>query len=129
MPLSENEQRLLEQIERALVEDDPKFAHAVRVTSPRTYLARRVRRNAVFFVLGLAMLIVGVVLSRLPALTVALGIIGFAIMLTAALRVVTDVRRMSGRAHEPRRGGAPRRRTRATFMERLEERWRRRWEG
>jgi hypothetical protein len=127
MPLSENEQRLLEQIERALVDDDPKFAHAVRVTSPRTYLARRVRRNAAFFVLGLAMLIVGVVLSRLPALTITLGIIGFSIMLAASLRVVTDVRRMSGRT-EPRRGTA-RRRTRATFMERVEERWRRRSEG
>jgi hypothetical protein len=129
MPLSENEQRMLEQIERALVEDDPKFAQTVRATNPRTYLARRVRRNGALFVLGLVLLIVGVVLSRIQALTVTLGIIGFAIMLAAALRVVTDVRRMSGRAHEPRRGGAPRRRSRASFMERVEERWRRRWEG
>jgi hypothetical protein len=130
MPLSENEQRMLEQIERALVEDDPKFASAVRSTNPRTYLVRRIRRNAVLFVLGLAVLVVGVVLSQLPTLTVILGILGFSIMLTAALRGAADLRRMSGRSTDPRRGGtAARRRTRATFMERVEERWRRRWEG
>jgi hypothetical protein len=129
MPLSENEQRLLDQIERALVEDDPKFASAVRSTNPRTYLARRIRRNAVLFVLGLAMLVVGVVLSQVPALTVTLGILGFAIMLTAALRGAADLRRMSSRGAESSRGGTARRRTRATFMERVEERWRRRWEG
>jgi hypothetical protein len=129
MPLSENEQRLLEQIERALVEDDPKFANTVRSTNQRTYLIRRVRRNTALFVAGLAMLIVGVVLNRLPALTITLGIAGFAIMLAAALRIVTDVRRASGRSEQHRRGGAPRRRNRATFMERVEERWRRRWEN
>ncbi|MBL7623580.1 DUF3040 domain-containing protein, partial [Frankia sp. AgB1.8] len=124
MPLSENEQRMLEQIERALVEDDPKFASAVRSTNPRTYLVRRIRRNAVLFVLGLAVLVVGVVLSQLPTLTVILGILGFSIMLTAALRGAADLRRMSGRGADPRRGGtAPRRRTRAPIMERGEERW------
>jgi hypothetical protein len=130
MPLSENEQRMLEQIERALVEDDPKFASAVRSTNPRTYLVRRIRRNAVLFVLGLAMLVVGVVLSQLPTLTVILGILGFSIMLAAALRCAADLRRLSGRHADQRRAaGAPRRRTRASFMERVEERWRRRWEN
>lgn len=130
MPLSENEQRMLEQIERALVEDDPKFASAVRSTNPRTYLVRRIRRNAVLFVLGLAALVVGVVLSQLPTLTVILGILGFSIMLAAALRCAADLRRLSGRNADPRRGGGtPRRRTRASFMERVEERWRRRWEN
>jgi Protein of unknown function (DUF3040) len=129
MPLSENEQRMLEQIERALVEDDPKFASAVRSTNPRTYLVRRIRRNAVLFALGLAMLVVGVVLSQLPTLTVILGILGFAIMLAAALRGAADLRRISGRNADARRRGTARRRPRASFMERVEERWRRRWEG
>ena len=35
MPLSEHEQRLLEQIERALVDDDPKFASSVRTGDRR----------------------------------------------------------------------------------------------
>ena len=40
VPLSEHEQRLLEQIERALVDDDPKFASTVR-TGDRRQKARR----------------------------------------------------------------------------------------
>ena len=35
MPLSEEELRLLEQMERALVEEDPKFASTLRGTSLR----------------------------------------------------------------------------------------------
>jgi len=135
MPLSENEQRLLEQIERALVEDDPKFASTVRSTNPRTYLLRRVRRSAVLFVLGLAVLVVGVVLNQVP-LTVILGILGFLMMLFSALRGAADLRRMSGRGgtdlgrrpsgRQSRSTGRPR--SRGSFMERVEERWRRRWE-
>jgi hypothetical protein len=131
MPLSENEQRLLEQIERALVEDDPKFANAVRATNPRTYLLRRVRRSAVLFVLGLGTLLVGVVLNK-PPLIVTLGILGFLMMLFAGLRGWADLRRMSGRSTTdgPHRTQArrDRPRNRAPFMERVEERWRRRWE-
>ncbi|WP_250280180.1 DUF3040 domain-containing protein, partial [Frankia sp. Cppng1_Ct_nod] len=99
MPLSENEQRLLEQIERALVEDDPKFASTVRSTNPRTYLLRRVRRSLLLFGLGLVVLVVGVALNRTP-LIVVLGILGFVLMLFAARRGAADLRRMSGRGVE-----------------------------
>lgn len=130
MPLSENEQRLLEQIERALVEGDPKFANTVRATNPRTYLLRRIRRSVALFVLGLVALLVGVVLNAIPALTVTLGILGFVIMLTAGLRGWTDLRRMSGRTVEgPRRSqAAPRRGGKSSIMERFEQRWNRRWD-
>lgn len=134
MPLSENEQRLLEQIERALVQDDPKFASTVRSTDPRTYLLRRVRRSAGLFLLGLVVLVVGVVLNRVP-LTVILGILGFLMMLFAALRGASDLRRISGRGTDNAghrsgsRGRAkPKARSKAPFMERVEDRWRRRWE-
>jgi Protein of unknown function (DUF3040) len=35
MPLPEDEQRQLQEIERALYEDDPKFARRIRVGDPR----------------------------------------------------------------------------------------------
>ncbi|MGZ6793086.1 MAG: DUF3040 domain-containing protein, partial [Mycobacteriales bacterium] len=44
MPLSEHEQRLLDQIERALYAEDPKFATTVRSTDLRTHMRRRLRR-------------------------------------------------------------------------------------
>lgn len=130
MPLSENEQRLLEQIERALVENDPKFANAVRATNPRTYLLRRIRRSVVLFVFGLVVLLVGVVLNPIAAaLTVTLGVLGFVIMLAAGLRGWSDLRRMSGRTVEgPRRGQPQRRSEKTSLSDRFEQRWNRRWE-
>ncbi|WP_322762434.1 DUF3040 domain-containing protein [Frankia sp. Cr2] len=129
MPLSENEQRLLDQIERALVEDDPKFASTVRSTNPRTYLLRRVRHSVLLFVLGLVVLVVGVVLNRTP-LIVVFGVLGFGLMLFAASRGAADLRRIGGRGGESggRQPSVSRRRTRASIAQRLEERWHRRWE-
>ncbi len=130
MPLSEHEQRLLEQIERALVQDDPKFANTVRTTNPRTYLLRRLWRGLLVFLLGLAALIVGVSLNKSPY-TVILGVIGFALMLLAGVRAAADLKRISGRGNNNELAARRARRSRGRrtpFTERLEERWRRRWE-
>jgi hypothetical protein len=132
MPLSEHEQRLLEQIERALYQDDPKLASTVRAINPRAYVVRRLWRSGALFLLGLATLIVAVVINSSPA-TVVLGLVGFAIMLLAALRSAADLKRLGGRPDVgPRRANGSRRGNRSTtrrpFMERLEDRWRRRWE-
>jgi len=132
MPLSENEQRMLAEIERALIEDDPKFASTVRSTNPRSFLLRRVRRCALIFLLGLVALVVGVALKQTP-LIITFGVLGFALMLFAALRAATALRRLSGRGTEgggrhPGRRTGPKRRTRPSITQRMEERWRRRWE-
>jgi hypothetical protein len=130
MPLSEHEQRLLEQIERALYADDPKFASTVKSSNPRTWLRRRVVRSLLLFVLGLVVLVVGVAVGvNRPVLTVSFGIVGFVLMLFAALRGAADVRRLGGRP-EAAAGRAPSapKPTKVPFMERVEERWRRRWE-
>ena len=56
MPLSEHEQRLLEQIERALVDDDPKFASSVRTGDRRLKARRKLQLGALLVVVGLAVL-------------------------------------------------------------------------
>ena len=61
MPLSEHEQRLLEQIERALVDDDPKFASTVRTGDRRLKARRKLQLGAVLVVVGLAVLVGGAV--------------------------------------------------------------------
>ena len=43
MPLSDHEQRILEEIERRLAEDDPKLDEHVGRTDLYTHLARRIR--------------------------------------------------------------------------------------
>ena len=49
MPLSEEELRLLEQMERALVQEDPKFASTLRGTSFRRAARRKAILAAIVF--------------------------------------------------------------------------------
>lgn len=62
MPLSEHEQRLLDQIERALYAEDPKFASSVRGARLRKPARRRRLQGIALLVVGLVMLVLGVVL-------------------------------------------------------------------
>ena len=129
MPLSEHEQRQLEQIERALYAEDPKFAQAVRAKDPRVHYKRRVIEAAVGFLLGVGLLLAGVI-SKLTVI----GVAGFVVMLACSMWALSSWRHMSGGSIG--RGGAARDRRarppagpRPRFMERMEERWRRRQEG
>lgn len=140
MPLSEEELRLLEQMERALVEEDPKLASTLRGTAFRRSARRRAILAGVCFVAGVAVLMTGAVAS-----ITALGIVGFVIMLGSATIALTAMRGHGQAAPDPRaahpsRGGfsvidggrsgkRPRRTSHGSFMERMEERWRRRRES
>ena len=66
MPLSEHEQRLLEQMERALHAEDPKFASALQGADLRALFRRRALLAVVGFAVGLGMLVAGVVVSQIP---------------------------------------------------------------
>lgn len=139
MPLSEEELRLLEQMEKALVEEDPKLASTLRGTSMQRAARRRAIASGVVFVLGMAVLTAGVIASQ-PII----GIVGFVIMLAAATVGVSALRTpvVLGQARETRHEGfgvvdggrrtrTPRvrgRRPSGSFTERMEERWRRRRE-
>ena len=134
MPLSEHEQRMLEQIEKALYAEDPKFAHSVRARDPRVHYRRRVILAVIGFLLGVGLLVAGIIMKYIP-----LGVAGFLVMLTSAMWALTSWRHMTGLGPRGAPASAPtparKRRSRdrpATsqgFMERLEERWRRRQEG
>jgi hypothetical protein len=126
VPLSEHEQRLLEQMERALYAEDPKFASALRGTDLRSHYRRRALQAAVGFVLGLVLLMTGVI-SKIILVSVA----GFVLMLATAFFAVSSWRRIPGAsdATPPPASPAPkgkRRTSRRGFVERFEERWRRR---
>jgi hypothetical protein len=131
VPLSEEEQRLLEQMEQALVAEDPKFASALRGSA----LVARSRRHAILAVLGFLAGVAGLMIGAIAALT-AVAVAGFVLMLVSAYVFVTAWRRVqqggddSGAAAEPAEGETSSRRTRHTgsFIERMEERWRRRRE-
>ena len=87
MPLSEHEQRILAEIERRLLEEDPKFAHQVG-SSFRAHLGRRLKLAVVGFILGLV-----VVVSSTFFENVAIGVAGFVIMLACVFLFVRTMRR------------------------------------
>ena len=159
MPLSEHEQRQLEQIEQALYADYPKLAQAVRAKDPKIHYKRRVVQAAIGFLLGVGLLLAGVVSK-----VIFIGVGGFVVMLACAMWALTSWRHMGGaatgraatggtatgraatgraptgrtaspgRAPAAPRGRKPRKDRRGRsggtgFMERLEERWRRRQQG
>ncbi|WP_395106019.1 DUF3040 domain-containing protein [Actinomadura sp. SCN-SB] len=138
MPLSEHEQRMLDQIEQALYAEDPKFAHAVRSTNPQVHYKRRIVKATLGFVVGVCALMTGLVMNA-GTVTIAVSVTGFLLMVVCCVWALTSWKRMTGVGAEPADpgegdagGGRQARRGRAGrrgFMERMEERWRRRTEG
>ena len=134
MPLSEEEQRLLEQMEQALVAEDPKFASALRGSA----LVARSRRHAILAVLGFLAGVAALMIGAIATLTVV-AVVGFILMLTSAYVFVIAWRRAqqgddSSNTQEQAGGGEAtssrrsRSRSHGSFIERMEERWRRRRE-
>ncbi len=131
MPLSDHEQRLLDQIERALYAEDPKFASAVRSTDPKVHYKRRIWKAAVGFVLGLIVVMAGPILNTMP-ISIVISVAGFLLMVFCCAWGLTSWKRMTGIGAEPeprKRPAKPGRGPKSSFMERMEERWRRRHEG
>ncbi len=138
MPLSEHEQRLLEQMERALYAEDPKFASSLRGKDPRSNFRRRALLAGLVFLVGVVLLMTGLVAQQVPV-----SIVGFVLMLASAFFAVTSYRAVttaaqlgvvdpSGVRRPPQKAGAGGgRRQRGSagsggFMARMEERWNRR---
>ena len=81
MPLNDHEQRILDEIERRLTEEDPGFVDQVGRTDLYTHLTRRIRLAAAAFVLGLVMLVL------LFAVWVWFAVVGFVVMLLSAVLI------------------------------------------
>jgi len=126
VPLSEHEQRLLDQIERQLYAEDPKFASAVRSHDVKTHLTRRVKRFAALLALGLVALVAGAVLRN-----VYVGVAGFLVMLAAGLVIARSLQRLSRGETLPKLKDKRKQKARGektSLRERAEERFRRRFD-
>ena len=101
MPLSDHEQRMLDQIESALYAEDPKFASSVRGGGLRAPTARRRLQGAALFLLGLAMLVSGVAFKATMIGTFpVLSVLGFVVMFGGVVYAVTGPR-LAGRGSAP----------------------------
>jgi hypothetical protein len=114
MPLSEREQKLLEQLEQQLNAEDPSFATSMSETGATRFSTSRLVAGVVTAAVGLGALLWGV-----SQQFIWLGIIGFVVM-AAGVYVAT------GRSKQPVAGstkGAGGSRKNSPFMEGLEQRW------
>jgi hypothetical protein len=75
MPLSEHEQKLLEQLEKQLHEDDPKFANSMGSDPIRSWSTRHIVIGVLGTIAGILLLLVGVSLQN-----IFLGVLGFIVM-------------------------------------------------
>ena len=121
MPLSEHEQRLLDQIERQLYAEDPKFASTVRSHDVKAHLAGRVKRYSALVVLGLAGLVAGAVIRN-----VAVGVAGFLLMLAGGVVIARSLQRLNRGETLPRI--KDKNAAKGSIRERAEERFRRRFD-
>jgi len=87
MPLSPDEQRILDEIEERLAQEDPRLAEAVGRTSLYSHVARRIRWSLLAFLAGFFMLM---------AFPVSLWIaaIGFGVMLASSLVIYRHLKQL-----------------------------------
>ena len=88
MPLSEDEERILQQIERRFYASDPDSARRIQSTTLPRFLARNCRWALAGLVGGLIILLVSF------ASNWVLGIVGFALMLVSAVVLTRNLHRM-----------------------------------
>jgi short subunit fatty acids transporter len=123
VPLSEHEQRLLDEIEQALYAEDPKFASSVR--SARAH--RRVRSSVLLCVLGVVAGL-GLVLVGLLANVIVLSVIGFVLLVAACGYGAQSLRHRGSSGSAPTAGAPQRAPKPGSLRSRMEDRMRRRFD-
>ncbi|MDO5628082.1 MAG: DUF3040 domain-containing protein [Mobilicoccus sp.] len=132
MPLSEHEQKALEQMERALYAEDPKFASSMRGRRGGGPPRKRLMIGLGVAFVGLALVVAGVSTNM-----IWLGGIGFAAMVGGAAwaflgngeekgATLTDTSTGRSRRAGGKKRPGPTNRNRggsSTFMQRMEQRW------
>ncbi|RKT31161.1 DUF3040 family protein [Microbacterium sp. AG1240] len=124
MPLSEQEQRLLDEMERHLMRND-----ADVVTAPGRALSyRNIVYGTILVLVGIGALIAGVAIN-VQAASIAVGVIGFAVMLGGVILALTPLRGSAPSPTSPTTApsaGASKSRAGSSFMDRMNDRWDRR---
>lgn len=125
MALSNEEQRLLEQMEAALAAEDPKLVNTFRGPGPRRVHRRRAAIAGVGFFVGLALLVAGISVHPL------VSVLGFVVMVAAAVTAIYAWQHVGTGPDETPRDHArtspgTRPPSNQTFMDKMERRWHRR---
>lgn len=125
MPLSEQEQRLLDEMERHLMSNDTDV-----VSAPSRALSyRNIVLGSIMVLAGLGALVAGVSIGfNTGFLGIAIGVLGFVLMVGGVVFAVTPTRGAVATAPSASAGSKPRgpRASGSSFMDRMNERWDRR---
>lgn len=122
MPLSDEEARLLHQLEQSLAAEDPDFASTLRGSKLFAHNRKVAVISGLGFIVGIAVMFSGVLVPN-----VILGVVGFLGMLVAAYLFLNAYRRGIGSDEQPTASPAPK--PSGSFVDRMEERWNRRQDG
>ena len=88
MPLSPDEQRILDEIEQRLAEEDPRLVETVSRSSLSAHLSSRIRWAVLAFVAGFVMLMLFPVALWIAA-------VGFGVMLASALLIYRYLKQLT----------------------------------
>ncbi|WP_209324676.1 DUF3040 domain-containing protein [Brevibacterium renqingii] len=134
MPLSDHEQQLLDQLEKQLRSEDPRFARNISETQAAAtgpgFSAKRFVLGILIALVGLAATILAISLVSSSVWWIALGVVGFGLMVTGMYWAFSR----PGQGHTSRTnsksaGGKSDSKGSAGFMSRLEDRWEKRQRG
>ncbi|MBF4633987.1 DUF3040 domain-containing protein [Agreia pratensis] len=118
MPLSEQEQKLLDEMERSLYHNDADFVSAVNASRGRVNYGALVL-GILLAIAGLVVVIVGVI-THLPIV----GLVGFVGMFAGVLLALRPSSTASRPASGPRTGSSPSAAASKTnLMDKLNDRW------
>lgn len=87
MPLSEHEQRLLDEIEQALYAEDPKFVSSVRSARPRNRVRLILALSTVGVLAGLAAVLIG-----LTTQLIVISVLGFVLIVGSCVAAASALR-------------------------------------
>lgn len=126
MPLSEHEQRLLDQLEQQLNAEDPHFAHSMssqRAAKAQSVLgARNVVAGILIFLVGL-----GIILAGVAAKLTVIGVLGFLVAVGGIYWATIPPK--SAQSHPSQQKSAPKSKAQSSFMQGLEDKWDQRKSG
>ena len=123
MPLSDREKRLLDEMEAALLTEDPRLVSALSA-SPLTPSKNRIIKGAALLLLGLVTVLAGVISKTAPV-----GIVGFLIALTGVITVISSFS-ASGKVKSLSKGrnSSKTPKNSSKLRDRMDKRWDQRWD-
>lgn len=122
MPLSEHEQRLLDQLEKQLNAEDPRFAHSMSAEPAGPVASSLGARNIVAGVL-LLLVGLGVILTGVSLKIIAVGVLGFLIAVGGIYWALQPGKDAPSGVSASRTPGAAASQKKSSFMQGLEDRW------